>query len=377
MPTARDVQLAASLPAWRRYKLAMRPFLFASALLLVSCGESPAPEAPREPTGEEIARAEAFLAEGQTRLPGAWAFETIPFGEGGFLRLGAASPENPRGSVLFVPGYTSSPELASDFLSRWYEMGFEVASVDLPGQGGSVRREDDEQKTYGGDFALFGQAVGTALEAFERQRRSEGPLILAGDSFGGHALLRAAADGDAEEADGLFPIVPAVLPSTGDTPLGIAEFATGLMVRLGLGSEYMAGNGPWTPDRFDAEAYEPACGDREDRVFKNDALMTLDPGLRVGGVTNEWAYGMVRSGRSLLKGTPLSADPRPVVMVLAGRETVVRNDAAERLCSTLSGCEARVIENATHCVYLEEDEVQDEVHAALLQLVRLAEARRR
>ncbi|MCQ8186407.1 alpha/beta hydrolase [Parvularcula maris] len=343
--------------------------LLLTALLLAACAENPAPEPPREPTGEEIARARAFLAEGQSALPGGWTFRTIPFGEDGFLRLGSASPESPRGSVLFVPGYTSSPELASDFLARWYALGFEVASVDLPGQGGSVRRQDDYQKTYTGDFSVFGAAVGTAVEAFDRARMSSGPLILAGDSFGGHSLLRAAADGDAEEADALFPIVPAVLPTTGKVPLGLAEFATGLAVRFGQGAEYMADNGPWVPDRFDPATFEPVCGDREDRAFKNDALMTLDPALRVGGVSNEWAYGMVRSGRDLLRSEALGQDARPIRMVLAGKEVVVRNDAAEKLCARAGeNCEVTVVEEATHCVYLEEDEVQEEVHQALLRL---------
>jgi lysophospholipase len=347
----------------------MRALLPVFLLLLAACIESPALEPPREPTGEEIARARAFLAEGQTALPEGWVFRTIPFGEEGFLRLGSASPKDPRGSVLFVPGYTSSPELASDFLARWYEMGFEVAAVDLPGQGGSVRRKDDYQKTYSGDFAMFGQAVGTALEAFSSARRSEGPLILAGDSFGAHALLRATADGDAEEADGLLPLVPAVLPATGKTPLGLAEFATGLAVRFGRGADYMADNGPWTPDRFDPEGYKPACGDREDRLFKNDALMILDPSLRVGGVSHEWAYGMVRSGRRLLRSDALAKEARPIQMVLARREVVVRNDAGEELCGRAgSSCELTTIEEATHCVYLEEDEVQAEIHAALLRL---------
>jgi alpha-beta hydrolase superfamily lysophospholipase len=210
--------------------------------------------------------------------------------------------------------------------------------------------------------------VGTATEAFASARTATGPLILAGDSFGGHSLLRAAADGDAEEADGLFPIVPALLPTTGEVPLGIAEFATGLAVRFGQGADYIDGGGPWRPDRFNADEFAPVCGDRKDRAFKNDALMTLNPALRVGGVSNEWAYGMVRSGRMLLSQKPLADDPRPVGMVLAGREVVVRNSAAEKFCEQTLSCQVTMVEEATHCVYLEEDEVQEEVHDALLRL---------
>lgn len=347
----------------------------ALALTLAACSSEPEPQEPvREPTPEEVAKAEAFLAT-QTPLPEGWSFATIPFAGDGFLRVGMAAPENPRGTILFVPGYTSSPELASDFLAHWYDLGFEVASVDLPGQGGSMRREDDYQKTYTGDFGFYGRSVDEATAYLSKNRASQGPLIVAGDSFGGHSLLRAAADGGLEEADGLFPIVPAVEPVL-EAPKWLVKFVVGRDVRKGRGAEYLPGAGRWSPDAW--KNYDwTYCGDREDRNFKNTAIQILRPAMRVGGASKEWGLGMVQSGEAMLKDPDLRALDIPVTMVTAGQDVIVRNETAEKLCTkNMASCELTRIEEATHCVYLEDQPTQDKVHAALLDLVgRIEQAR--
>ncbi|NRA29711.1 MAG: alpha/beta hydrolase [Parvularculaceae bacterium] len=345
----------------------MRRFITGSVALLVlaACGGQPAePKAVREPTPDEVAKAEAFLAENNTPLPEAWRFEQVNFTDGGELRIGLAPKPAPRGTIIFVPGYTSSPELASDFLARWDEMGFEVGSLDLPGQGGSVRRDDDRQKTYTGDFELYGRAVTQAAAYVETVRQSEGPLIIAGDSFGGHSILRAAADSGIPEADGLFVMVPAVQPVLG-APRWIVKWAVGGAVKAGRGSDYMDGQGPWSADDFANYDYT-RCGDRPDRNFKNAALYITKPLLRVGGVSNEWGLGMVLSGENMMGNKALAAFDRPVGMVIAGQDVIVENKAADKLCTKkMDSCEVTFIEEATHCLYIEDQPTQDKVHAAL------------
>lgn len=349
----------------------MRRLVPAAMLLAVAgCGGAPdVPAETRAPTPEERARAEAFLAENFTPLPGGWTFETIAFGQDGFLRVGRAVPEAPRATVLFVPGYTSSPELASDVLAAWYGMGFEVASLDLPGQGGSMRRTDDPQKTYTGDFTFYGEAVSRAVAHLDAVRQSDGPLIVAGSSFGGHAVLRAAADGGLPAADALMPITPAVMPAL-DAPKFLVKWFVGRAIRSGRAEAYMAGEGPWQPDDF--ETYDSSrCGDREDRNFKNAALFITRPELRVGGVSNEWAMGLVTSGEELLRNAGLKSFDRPVAMVTAERDVIVDNSAAERLCDeTMTTCAVVRLAGSTHCVVIEDEATQMALHEALLGLLR-------
>ncbi|MEM9839472.1 MAG: alpha/beta hydrolase [Pseudomonadota bacterium] len=342
-----------------------------ATVLLAACGGG-APSEPKDvraPTAEEVAKAEAFLAENNTPLPEGWAFSKIPFGEGEHLRIGHAPAEAPKGTIIFVPGYTSSPELASDFLAKWAEMGFEVASLDLPGQGGSVRRNDDYQKPYTGDFSVFGKSVAAAATYIDSVRKSDGPLIVAGDSFGGHSILRGAADTGLPEADGLFVLVPAVEPEL-DAPKFLVKWFIGSAVSNGKGAQYMDGMGQWSADDYAAYDYS-RCGNREDRNFKNAALYMTKPELRVGGPTNEWGLGMVTSGENLMKSKALRNFDRPVQMVTAGLDVIVKNAPAEKLCTRRMGsCELTRIEEATHCVYLEDEPTQAKVHDALLTLSR-------
>ena len=337
------------------------------ALILAACGGAPEPKAVREPTPEEVAKAEAFLAENATPMPEGWSFAQVPFADDGFLRIGHAPKAAPRGTIIFVPGYTSSPELASDFLAAWDGMGFEVASLDLPGQGGSMRREDDYQKPYTGDFALYGASVAAAVAYIDGERLSDGPLIVAGDSFGGHSILRGAADTGLPAADGLFVLVPAVEPSL-DAPKFLVKFVVGQAIRAGKGDAYMDGMGPWSADDFSAYDFT-RCGNREDRNFKNSAIAITRPEMRVGGPTHAWALGMVTSGEDLAKNDGLKAFARPVQMVTAGLDVIVENAPAEKLCTRgMTSCELTRIAEATHCVYLEDEPTQAKVHEALARL---------
>lgn len=338
-------------------------------LTLAACGggEVAEPYQTREITEADREEARAFMAQ-QTPLPASWTFERVAFEGDGNLRLGRAAPENPRATILFVPGYTSSPELASDFLSHWYDLGFEVAAVDLPGQGGSMRREDDPQKPYTGDFAFYGRSVGAAAEYLDSVRVSDGPLIVAGDSFGGHSVVRAAADEDIEEADGLFVLVPAIAMEL-DVPVFLAKFATRRAIKAGKAEAYLSGGGQWNPDSHKDYDYR-WCGDREDRNHKNVSLQILNPGLRVGNPTNEWALGMVESGEDILKDRTLRALDTPMTMVTAGQDKIVANKPAEKLCDrNMPSCDLVRIEEATHCVYLEDEPTQMKVHDALLALL--------
>jgi lysophospholipase len=291
----------------------------------------------------------------------------VPFGADGFVRVGRASPGEPRGTVLFVPGYTSSQELASEMLAQWYAEGWEVAAMDLPGQGGSMRRSDDPQKPVTGDYGFYARSVGTGLRHVAETRRAAGPLILAGESFGGASVLRAIHDGEAAQAEGFFAMVPALTPSTGGLPTPLARFFLGREADSTPDS-YLDGEGAWQPGSRKIEDYA-FCGDREERVFKNEALFMLNPDLRVGGATASWVDGMLTSGRLVAQSEVLAAETRPVVMVIAGEDVVVKNGPVRKLCTqTMPNCRLVEIEEASHCFYLEEQAVMDEVTAALEDL---------
>ena len=347
-----------------------------AALLLISCLESPNfNERVREPTDEEIAEAQAYLDKYDIPFPDDWAFEQFDMSDGAYIRVGRAAPQNPRATLLYVPSYTSSQELVSEFLSHWYRMGFEVAAMDLPGQGGSIRRKDDYQKTYTGDWSYYGKSVAEVATYIDATRQSAGPFIVIGESMGGHSVIRAAHDGGLKEADALFPLVPAILPHTHDrAPLWYMRWVSGRAVRAGKGTEYIVTQGPWYPNKFAPETYGH-CGKRQDRIFKNEALYRTRPDLRVGGSTNEYVYGIMISADEMAESETLPKLDMPMTMITAGDEIYVQNEIAQKLCNEIMRtCELVHIPEATHCLHIDPEPVQEKIHEALLSLLIRAES---
>ena len=340
-------------------------------LLLTGCLQSPNfDELVREPTAKEIAEAQAYLEKYDVPLPAGWKFERLDMSDGAFVRVGRAAPQNPRATLLYVPSYTSSQELVSEFLSHWYNLGFEVTAMDLPGQGGSIRRQDDYQKTYTGDWSYYGKSVTEVAAYIEATRQSDGPFIVIGESMGGHSIIRAAHDGGLKEVDALFPLVPAILPNTHDrAPLWYMRWVSGRAVRAGKGTDYIVTNGPWYPNKFAPETYGH-CGKRADRIFKNEALYRTRPDLRVGGSTNEYVYGIMISADEMEVSKTLPKLNIPVTMITAGDEIYVQNEIAQKLCTeVMKTCELVHIPEATHCVHIDYAPIQEQIHDALLSLL--------
>ena len=106
-----------------------------------------------------------------------------------------------------------------------------------------------------------------------------------------------------------------------------------------------------------------------DRATGEQTTRPLREDLRVGGITGAWGFGLVQSGRRLSSGEALMELSKPMVMVTAGRDTIVSTPAADRLCEeTMAACRLVRLPEATHCLYLEDEETQNAVHRALQSL---------
>ena len=350
-------------------------FLIVISLMLTSCMSSPNyADLVREPTSAEVAEARAFLDQHNVPFPPGWSFERFDMSDGAFIRVGRAVPETPSATLLFVPSYTSSQELVSEFMSDWHNMGYEVTAMDLPGQGGSISRSDDPQKTYTGDWSYYGQSVSEVAAFIHETRNSDGPFIVIGESMGGHAIIRAAHDQGLDFIDGLFPLVPAILPHTHNRPpLSIMRWESSRQVKAGNGSEYVIGDGPWYPGERDSEP-EHLCGREESRMFKNEALYRTRPDLRVGGSTNEYLHGLFVSADEMAESNTLPMLEIPVTLITAGDEIYVQTEIAQTICTeVMITCELVHIEEATHCVHVDPQPVHDQIYSALASLIERAD----
>ena len=323
----------------------------------VSAMTAEGPYAPAAVAEADLARARAYLAANLAPLPDGWAWTSVD-GEDARLRMGFAGIEDADTVLLFVPGYTSTAELYAETYADWRAAGFGVAALDLPGQGGSERRADDPEKPWadprgGNVMYAYGRAVRDGAKALARL--TDARIVLVGESLGGHASLRAAADHDLP-IDALVLEVPGIEATL---PRG-TEFVTGLLSKLGHRDAYGPGQGRWARTVWDAPYDTARCGDRDDRRFMLGAMYAVDPGLRVGGAHNGWVQDFQASGRQLREPGALDRVTVPVLTILAGRDVIVENDAAEEACAKLASCQIVRIEEATHCLPAEREEIRAE-----------------
>ena len=106
--------------------------LFAAAILWL------AREAPAEAV---VIPDDATDVLGQPRfaVPAGWDWETLNTATAGTVRWGHVSPAEPKGLVVFLPGYSAPLNIYFESFSRMVEAGYAVGGLDWPSQGGSSR----------------------------------------------------------------------------------------------------------------------------------------------------------------------------------------------------------------------------------------------
>jgi lysophospholipase len=283
--------------------------------------------------GPETGRAWAVTAEDGTRLRIAtWA-------------------AGPRGTVLIFPGRNEHVEkygrVARDLAGR----GWSAAALDWRGQGHSDRAPGAGDRGHIDDFTHYQSDV-AALLATVRAAGLPEPYHLLAHSMGGAIGLRALAQG--------LPVASAAFsaPMWGLQMAAylrpIARGAAAVGRRAGLGMRDVP-TGPResylavTP--FDANALT-TC--RETYAWM--VAQTLrDPRLALGRPTFRWLHAALADLRALRRLPPPAV---PLLLGLAGEETIVDNAAIRRLARGLPTARIETYAGARHELLMERPSVR-------------------
>ncbi len=315
--------------------------------------------APYEPEADYKERAAAYLAKNLTPMPETWQWDSFTAGDGKKMRWGTALPDGEiRGTVIFVPGYTGALEMYADYHHALLRRGYKVYGFDLRGQGGSDRMLANPEKPWVSDFSVYSDDVAGFVHKVRAE--TEGPLVLIGESFGGHVVLRAAGD-HALPIDGLVLAVPAMRIQTAPMSYGMARFIVETSRTLGFGKDYALMQKNWQPYRTDL-TQPNYCGDTLDRIHVKDTLYTARPELRVGGTTNQWIAEIMKSGEMVSKPDYLQQLDMPVLLVTGDTDTIVQKDVSVNACEVhIPDCETLVLENSGHCTISEPAETRSKM----------------
>lgn len=287
--------------------------------------------------------------------PGAEAL-SLTARDGTRLRALRAVPPGARGTVVVIGG-------RGDFAERYFETmrdlmarGFAVASADLRGQGGSQRPKGDPLRSRITSFKGYEEDIRTLMEQAVLGRCPQ-PYIALGHSTGGHVVLRLV--GRPSWFSRAVVVSPLVDVLYGAWPRSLAALLVNGMTLCGLGAAFLPGVARRPLGRADFPG-NPLSSDPW-RWQRDSAVLEDAPHLGLGGATFAWLYAARRSIRAVAR---MGQAAVPVLIVAAGRDRVVSNEAIRELARRVPGLALAFVPEAQHEILSECDHVRMQFMAA-------------
>jgi lysophospholipase len=292
-------------------------------------------------------------------LPEGLVSSTVTAKDGRKLRAAYVIPSSPKGTVVLLCG-------RGDFIERWFETiadfirrGFAVATFDFRGQGGSERvytdRYRDGVKTfaeYDDDFASFMTQVVLP--------DCPPPFFAVGHSTGGLILLQALTRRTWFERAVLS--APLLGVDVGIWPLPLVRFLCWTFPKVGLGRLFLPGQSkrPLAPQNFPGNNLTS-----DQRRFQQSTKTLVEqPDLGVGGPTFSWLHAALKSMDRMAAEGAKATFRAPILIVAAGRDRVVDNEAIRRFCAAATGVSLAFIPEARHEILFERDSIREQFFAA-------------
>jgi len=286
-----------------------------------------------------------------------WRTRFVESRDGKQLRTGlwdAAPGTASRGVCVLLGGQTEFLEKYQEVAGELAARGFQVASFDWRGQGGSERLVADPLKAHVASFADYDGDLAAFMDTIVKPLATKPPLVLA-HSMGGHILMRTLHD-----RPGTFAAAVATAPMmralTRGYPPMVARAVCFAENLAGQRNEWVWGMAERDPLKltFDDNMVtsDPA------RFARNQSYLAAQNGIRLAGPTWGWLEAAYRSmAREMSKGYA-QAIGTPVLIIGAGRDRVVDTAAAREFASHLPHGQYLEFEDAEHEIMMETDAIR-------------------
>ncbi len=280
------------------------------------------------------------------------------------LRAMYTQLEHPKGTVVLIGG-------RGDFMERYFETmrdlmarGFAVASFDFRDQGGSERPLANPRRSHIKDFREYDEDINAAMTQVVIAQCPK-PYFALAHSTGGNVVLRNLRRRTwFARAIILAPLVGLVY---GLWPLPLVRALVFLSTSLGLGWMFLPARNRQQLGREDFPG-NPLTSDRI-RWERDSAVLEQAPQLGVGGPTFSWLKAARKSAAGLQAMGPRDRFTCPILMVAAGLDRVVDNEAMHRMAEHVSGVSLIVIRDSLHQVLSERDEIRNQFLAVFDSVV--------
>lgn len=282
------------------------------------------------------------------------------------LRYAHWRTSNPpsKGTVILLHGRAEYIEKLYETVGDLREKGFDVLTFDWRGQGGSSRLLSDSRRGFVEHFDQYVTDLDTILTDVALPD-CRAPYYILAHSTGSLVALLAAP---------LFAnrirrmVLAAPLLKFGTVPIAqnSVKWLTGTLHVLGLGSAYMAGGA--TPDENRAFSDNKLTSDLE-RFQRNAQFAADERELTIGGPTATWLFAAARAMDRVNDPDFHNQITIPTLLVCAGKDQVVDNEAAEHLGRRLRSGSCLIIPGAKHELLQERDRYREQLLAAFYAFV--------
>jgi len=278
------------------------------------------------------------------------------------LRWFALESPSERAALVVLPGWTETGESFAEELYDLRDLGLSFYVLDHRGQGlseGELQPRDryylKNWQSYMSDTDLFFEKVVNA--------RPHRRILLYGNSMGG-AIATAFLARHPGAAQSLVLTVPMFGVRTVPLPVLAVTTTARLYTFFGKGAAYLPGYGPYRREPFDGNAWAITSRARYEQL---DRLQESRAEYQMGGATARGGLELVRLGKAALEAA--GRVEVPVLLVQAGREHVVRNDAQDKAAKSMRDCRTVVVEEAHHVIMHEIDAVRGQALAAIRSFI--------
>lgn len=284
-----------------------------------------------------------------------------------FARFPASSVDEPKGTVIFLPGRTEFIEKFMEDVHIWNLLGFACAAMDLRGQGMSYRPHADREKHY---VRSFSPHIEDVRQLFDQvlENKMPRPFILMGHSAGSHVILRFLHDHPGL-ADAAIVVAPMIRIYAGGMPQILPRALAFIMTYLGLGAAYIPGHTAFKEGRW---GWRRKLTHDDDRFEDEDFFIrNKDRRLAVGGATYRWLLAAMRSCSRIAVPGYAEAIETPVLMLQASEDTIVDTKAQTEFAARMPHATLVPIEGAMHELLKETDEHRRQIWNAIAGFIDL------
>lgn len=277
------------------------------------------------------------------------------------LRYAHWKTTNPpcKGTVLLLHGRAEYIEKLYETVTDLREKGFDVLTFDWRGQGGSDRMLEDRRRGFVEHFDQYITDLDTILTDIALPD-CRAPYYILSHSTGSLVALLAAP----MFANRIRRMV-VTSPLLGFKSIPVAQstlkWIVGTLHVLGLGDRYMAGGA--TPDENRAFSGNRLTADLK-RFQRNSEFAGQFRDTTIGGPTASWIFAAIRAMEIANDPDFYNRISIPTLIVCAGNDEVVDNQAAEFLGRRLRSGSCLTIPGAKHELLQERDRVREQLLAA-------------